>query len=167
VLQWPGETLRVLNGPAGWTRDGTALRLPPGRSLPTVWNAETLSGLLYELELDATAERMLAKGDTYYLLLSDGASEELAMVYDHGDARSVYMYRRVPAPDDGDRRPAARAALSSKRVAVVGCGSAGSKIAASLARSGVRAFTLVDEDVFFPGNLVRNELDWRAVGAQI
>jgi molybdopterin/thiamine biosynthesis adenylyltransferase len=56
-------------------------------------------------------------------------------------------------------------ALSAKQVTVVGCGSAGSKIAVSLARSGVGRFVLVDDDVFLSENLVRNELDWRDVGS--
>lgn len=38
-----------------------------------------------------------------------------------------------------------------------------SKLAASLARSGVSDFLLLDTDVFLPGNVVRNELDLRAV----
>jgi sulfur-carrier protein adenylyltransferase/sulfurtransferase len=33
-----------------------------------------------------------------------------------------------------------------------------------LARSGVRAFVLIDDDVFAPGNLVRHELDWTSMG---
>ncbi|TIP80010.1 MAG: hypothetical protein E5X60_37055, partial [Mesorhizobium sp.] len=48
--------------------------------------------------------------------------------------------------------------------AIVGCGSVGSKIATTLARSGVRKFTLVDDDIFFSANLVRNDLDARAIG---
>ena len=54
--------------------------------------------------------------------------------------------------------------LTGKSVAVVGCGSLGAKIAASLARSGVGKFVLVDDDVLRPGNLVRHELDWMSVG---
>ena len=55
-------------------------------------------------------------------------------------------------------------ALREKRVGVVGLGSAGSKIALMLARSGVRKFVLVDDDLFLPENLVRHTLDWRSVG---
>jgi tRNA A37 threonylcarbamoyladenosine dehydratase len=32
-----------------------------------------------------------------------------------------------------------------------------------LARSGVGKFLLVDDDVLFPGNLVRHDLDWREI----
>ena len=41
----------------------------------------------------------------------------------------------------------------------------GSKVAAMLVRAGVRQFTLVDDDVLFAANLVRNELSAVAVGA--
>ena len=54
--------------------------------------------------------------------------------------------------------------LKSKVVGIVGLGSAGSKIAVSLARSGVRKFILIDHDVFLPDNLCRHELNWEDVG---
>ena len=49
-------------------------------------------------------------------------------------------------------------------MALIGCGSMGSKVAATLARSGINHFVLVDQDIFLPENLVRNDLDWREVG---
>jgi hypothetical protein len=55
------------------------------------------------------------------------------------------------------------AKLASRNVAIVGCGSLGSKLATMLARSGVGKFLLVDDDVLFPGNLVRHDLDWREI----
>ncbi len=56
------------------------------------------------------------------------------------------------------------AKLASRRVGIVGCGSLGSKVAVSLARSGVGKFLLIDDDILLPDNLVRNDLDWREVG---
>jgi molybdopterin/thiamine biosynthesis adenylyltransferase len=73
----------------------------------------------------------------------------------------------APLHIDGDgpaRLPAGYQALASKRAAIVGCGSAGSKIAVSLARSGVSSFLLVDDDLFLRDNFVRHDLDWRNVG---
>lgn len=55
--------------------------------------------------------------------------------------------------------------LRRYKVGIVGCGSVGSKIAASLARSGIPSFVLVDDDILQQGNLDRNELDWRSVGS--
>lgn len=54
--------------------------------------------------------------------------------------------------------------LAGKSIGIVGLGSAGSKIALTLARTGVRKFYLVDHDLFLPENLVRNALDWQSVG---
>ena len=54
--------------------------------------------------------------------------------------------------------------LSKRRVGVVGLGSLGSKVAASLARAGVGHFTVVDEDILHAGNLARHDGDWRDVG---
>lgn len=56
------------------------------------------------------------------------------------------------------------AQLPARKVAVVGCGSLGSKLASMLARAGVGKFLLIDDDVFFTGNLVRHDLDWREIG---
>jgi hypothetical protein len=52
------------------------------------------------------------------------------------------------------------------RVAIVGAGSVGSKLAETLVRSGVRDLTLIDGDIFLPVNLERNALDWRDVGGR-
>lgn len=67
--------------------------------------------------------------------------------------------------DQQKRTPAQNDILKEKRVAILGCGSMGSKVAASLTRMGVENFFLVDSDILHVGNLVRNELDWQGVGA--
>ncbi len=54
--------------------------------------------------------------------------------------------------------------LGTKMVGIVGLGSAGSKVAISLARTGVRNFFLVDHDVFLQENICRHELNWEDVG---
>ncbi len=53
---------------------------------------------------------------------------------------------------------------STTRVGIVGLGSLGSKVAASLARAGVRSFALVDGDVFLPENVVRHDDGLLATG---
>jgi len=70
----------------------------------------------------------------------------------------------VAAGDEAARLGDEVLSLGEKRVGIVGLGSAGSKIALMLGRSGVRKFVLVDDDVFLPENLVRHALDWRSVG---
>lgn len=76
----------------------------------------------------------------------------------------VFEVASVPM-DNQQRAPVRNDTVIGKRVAIVGCGSMGSKVAASLVRCGVSNFLLFDGDVLKPGNLVRNELDWFAVGA--
>ncbi|MBI4990286.1 MAG: ThiF family adenylyltransferase [Rhodocyclales bacterium] len=62
------------------------------------------------------------------------------------------------------RLPAGHDKLATLRIGIVGMGSIGSKIAISLARSGVRRFLLVDDDYLAPGNMDRHELSWAFVG---
>ncbi|MFD1363398.1 ThiF family adenylyltransferase [Lentibacillus salinarum] len=64
-----------------------------------------------------------------------------------------------------ERLPNQLVGLNEKKIGLVGLGSLGSKIAQSLARTGVRKFYLVDDDVFLPGNLVRHTLDWKSVAS--
>jgi hypothetical protein len=86
--------------------------------------------------------------------------------YPKDGARQVIPYQTVDFSDDvGSRLPPDYYALRSKKVGLVGCGSLGSKIAASVARCGVGAFVLVDDDILKPGNLARHELDGAALGA--
>ena len=54
--------------------------------------------------------------------------------------------------------------LKTKKVGIAGVGSAGSKVAISLARTGVRDFLLVDHDIFLPENICRHELSWEDIG---
>lgn len=62
------------------------------------------------------------------------------------------------------RRTPEAADLSTRSIGIVGLGSVGSKVALTLARMGVQRFVLVDHDLVFPENLVRNALDWQSVG---
>jgi hypothetical protein len=97
------------------------------------------------------------------LLIDRGGEPHLFMLFSDGDALRAAPVRseaRGPNP----RLPADLAGAAAKTVGVVGLGSLGSKLAVSLARSGVRKFVLVEADVLLPENLVRNELDWRDVG---
>lgn len=98
------------------------------------------------------------------VLLADAAGEpHLFMLFADGDVLKAAAVRsEVHEPNP--RLPADFARTTDKTVGVVGLGSMGGKLAASLARSGVRKFVLVEADVLLPENLVRNDLDWRDVG---
>jgi len=87
----------------------------------------------------------------HFFLLTDNKLHKLGAVHS-------------AATNEVQRMPADLERLSTHSVGIVGLGSAGSKIAASLARMGVALFFLVDYDVFLPENVERNELDWTHVG---
>lgn len=95
------------------------------------------------------------------IVLVDGSQIE-ALYLSHQNG-AIYPFSMVP-PTPGERVYPDYATLSEKKVGIIGCGSVGSKVAAMLARAGVAKFVLVDDDIFQPENLVRNELDWRVVG---
>ena len=76
----------------------------------------------------------------------------------------VFRVSVIPAPPEMARLDGVHERLLSLKVGLVGCGSLGSKIAASLARAGVRRFLLVDHDILSPDNFVRHDLDWRDAG---
>lgn len=58
-----------------------------------------------------------------------------------------------------------REALSTLKVGIVGLGSLGSKVAVSLARTGVRRFVLVDGDILEGPNVCRHAADFSDLGA--
>src|SRR5438876_3882086 len=62
------------------------------------------------------------------------------------------------------RNPKEAERLSQKHLAIVGCGSGGSALAAMAARSGVGRFTLVDPDALALENLGRQMLSRADVG---
>ena len=67
------------------------------------------------------------------------------------------------ADSSGYARAPDTAQIQSCSVGIVGLGSAGSKIAMTLARMGVQDLYLVDHDILLPENLQRHALDWDSV----
>jgi molybdopterin/thiamine biosynthesis adenylyltransferase len=86
-----------------------------------------------------------------HLFVVTGSRNVIRFSTVRSEAESVHSR----APDFAD--------LSKSCVGIVGLGSAGSKIAISLARMGVRKFYIVDHDVLLPENLQRHALDWQGV----
>jgi hypothetical protein len=98
---------------------------------------------------------------TQTLLVLQGAKYLAFDLFNRGQAkRSTVLLEEENKKRLGDEMDG----LHEKSVSITGNGSLGSKIASILARHGIRNFVLVDDDVFLPENLVRNELDWRDVG---
>ncbi|MGO1425185.1 MAG: ThiF family adenylyltransferase [Halomonas sp.] len=137
--------------------------------LPEVASVElrTLNDLTAFLEhygFESLIDELLQASGSIGVIIFDGASIRVSMVIGDVGSRKLINYEQVFSEIDGVRLDPEYARLKAVSVAVVGCGSIGSKVAMHLARSGVGRFVLVDGDVLASGNLVRNELDWRAVG---
>ena len=99
-----------------------------------------------------------------YLLLTD-ANGHLHLFWISTENKCIPFSRIVIHDESENNRLSPEFSnLATKTVGIVGLGSAGSKIALSLAKSGVRNFVLVDHDVFLPENICRHELTWEDIG---
>jgi molybdopterin/thiamine biosynthesis adenylyltransferase len=100
-----------------------------------------------------------------YLVLIDGQQRIRPIALSIGEGTTAFEYHVVKADSDEiARQPERHQKLAEKRVALIGLGSVGSKVALTLARSGVHRFLLVDDDVLLPANLSRHQLDWLSIG---
>jgi hypothetical protein len=105
------------------------------------------------------------KSETRFVLLhiESGNAIRAFAILDR-DPAVVFEYAVIMPEKASERLPTEHKQLAKYRVAIIGLGSIGSKVAVSLARSGVRRFLIIDDDLFLPGNLRRNELSWMAIG---
>jgi molybdopterin/thiamine biosynthesis adenylyltransferase len=100
----------------------------------------------------------------HHLVLLIGAKKIKAYGVSGGEEPALHEYGLVMPHDAAQRLPSEHAKLAPLRIGIVGLGSLGSKIAVSLARSGLRKFLLVDDDVLLPENICRHESSWAVVG---
>lgn len=105
--------------------------------------------------------RVTLNTDSHWAVLLRGGEGGLKLLCHFKDDEDLWCFTTVLAPFDGNRTGLE---IGKKKVGIVGLGSVGSKIAVSLARSGVSRFELVDGDVLHTGNLERHDGDWRDVG---
>jgi hypothetical protein len=128
-------------------------RVEPGASLPPTANLKEFREGYISLGLSLQeVHTVVLQGDTvncYFLWEKDNSVRGISV---------------VPAQSEAVRVDSSREMLKERHVALIGCGSLGSKLGAMLARAGVGHFLLIDDDILLPDNLVRNELDWRDIG---
>ena len=104
-------------------------------------------------------------GNARFVVVADAKSARMFYTFRHEGQWKVFPYRTVDLEREPQRLSPTYVNVEAKKVGILGAGSLGSKIAVTLARSGVQSFVLVDDDILQPGNLVRHELDARALGA--
>jgi molybdopterin/thiamine biosynthesis adenylyltransferase len=106
------------------------------------------------------------KKTSYFTVFADAQNAKAFCSYFHDETWKILEYATIDLTNEPDGRlPESYKVLSAKKLGIVGGGSLGSKISASLARSGVGAFVVVDDDIVKPGNLTRHELDGASLGA--
>ena len=150
--------------PKGGTEEtGFALRVAGAENIGKM-KLDELRTFLEGLNLIGLANSLLDADSFEYLLVGDEGNWMLLCIYGETQDRKVIQYTTLQIPSEKQRLPDSFESLEDKKVGIVGCGSVGSKIAASLCRSGIGKFFLIDEDIFFPGNVVRNELDLNDTG---
>jgi ubiquitin-protein ligase len=142
------------------------LRLESLEAIPEVPDQDALDRLTASVRGPDAPAAAIDKAFSRFLVIADATSARMFLSFCNADGeRFVIPYTTVNFADDtGGRLPESYAVLAQKKVGIVGCGSLGSKIAASLARSGVAEFVVVDDDILKPGNLLRHELDGRGLG---
>lgn len=143
---------------------GYAIRFPNDIEVPIAASYAFMTTLFEEAKVQPPLDALQSCSQELPLLIIHKDRFKLISLSSGTGSRTVYDYQTVQLPDDPPRLTGEYETLCEKSVAIVGCGSVGSKIAVSLARAGVSSFVLLDGDVLFPGNLVRNELDIRSVG---
>jgi sulfur-carrier protein adenylyltransferase/sulfurtransferase len=127
---------------------------PTETNLPATKKASEL-----RLAIKATDPSM---ADAKYIFIARG--DDLTGYWLNDSNDTANRLASILPPPTAQRLNEEHKLVQSKKIAIIGCGSLGSKVATMLARSGVAEFFLVDDDIFLPHNLVRNELDWREVG---
>jgi len=150
-------------GYGAYTLRAVIVRLPEG-TLKKCTTFDELKLLLEAHGFGALATELSDTSALVGVIVFDGMDLHVPMVLGKDGSPLLINYETVFVELDGVRLDPEYGRLKEAKVAVVGCGSVGSKVAVQLARSGVNNFVLVDGDLLMSGNLVRNELDWRAVG---
>ena len=140
-----------------------------GYFFKTTLEAEVLNFQLLESPFD------ILEAQNYDISQLKSSSVSLALIIDANEGLHLFLtsnekeWSRFAQVDINSKEENSRLLpelidLNTKTVGIVGLGSAGSKVAISLARTGVRNFFLVDHDVFLQENICRHELNWEDIG---
>ncbi|MEP1353724.1 MAG: ThiF family adenylyltransferase [Tateyamaria sp.] len=148
-------------GVGGKLVSGVLFRLPDIRDIPDA-EPELLGEILYQYLPSWLRAWIAETGDTL-VVVSNGRREVLLRVTHQGPERRIDPFHTFAPPNAKERRIHGQMFRNSS-VCIIGAGSLGSKVAAGLAREGIGKFMLLDNDVLWSDNLVRNELDEMDVG---
>jgi sulfur-carrier protein adenylyltransferase/sulfurtransferase len=137
-----------------WEREVALCKLPSSAAWPSMLN-------LVDFRAGLSGHGFELGNNRYVVVIRDSRIRAYSL---NDEANNVRELAVIPPESEASRLDDGHQALQGHKVAVVGCGSLGSKIAVMLARAGVGNFLLVDDDLLLPDNFVRHDLDWRDVG---
>ncbi len=147
-----------------WRRDGNLLKNETFDLPINVSSVDELAAVIEAAGFLDTVLLLKKSGDRLVLLVSREPESLQVFAVSIDENQALQEYSVIFPEQFFQRLDAEHQQLPEIRVGIVGLGSLGSKIAVSLARSGIRKFLLIDDDVLMPGNLCRHELSWAAVG---
>jgi sulfur-carrier protein adenylyltransferase/sulfurtransferase len=147
-----------------WSHSGWVVIVDDVASVPAFPDCVALKSWLESAGFVQVSEALTSDKAFAAILIMGKSNARFAWVYPTPEPGTVINYTVIDEERFRARLPAAHQGLRDRSVGIIGCGSLGSKIAISLARAGVGRLHLVDDDIMMPGNLVRNDLDWQAVG---
>ncbi|PHH38746.1 ThiF family adenylyltransferase [Pseudomonas putida] len=159
----PGE-IADPSASRSWVRNGWVIWCHEWASLPkSITDQAVVRDFLKSKDCWPWPSDELQSG---FLLLADDDLQLRPIALSSTDEGNTAVdYFPLDCTDKGQiRQPERNEALAQKKVAIVGLGSVGSKVALSLARSGLKRFLLIDDDILKPSNLTRNQLDWSSMG---
>lgn len=137
-----------------WEREITVCKLPAGTQWPSTLSLPDFR--------TALAHHGFELGDNTYVVVI--RESEVRAYYVNRETDQVWKVAVILPEPEAARLDDGHQTLRGRKVAIVGCGSLGSKLATMLARAGVGTFLLIDDDLLLPDNLVRHDLDWRDAG---
>lgn len=164
----------------GMSNSSKNIRLHSGMVYVTSLSEEVIKGIQNLTDLEKVIQQVTGKsrsltdgnvGDSesensiHSALLTDTTGQLHSFIW-FDNSGQIYPLSQLlsQSTPQNPRIPEKLQYLSSRSVAIIGLGSVGSKIAISLARTGIKQFHLVDDDIFLPENICRNALDWRNIG---
>ncbi len=151
--QWTDRSIPSQFASEYLDRSAPIYRLAPHESLPPVSSYKDFRAACAAFGLTI---------DHRYAVIVQGVDIHAYFLWEADDTAAKVAV--IPASIDVPRLDSAHEHLKPKSVALIGCGSLGSKVGTMLARSGTGRFVLVDDDILLPDNLIRHDLDWRDVG---
>ena len=140
------------------------LKVPMLTEISSELDQGAIDRLISEVGATDLVQSLNSEASIYFVVIADQSSARMLFSFRKDNARAVIPYDTLLG-DAAPRLPNEYSTLAGKKVGIVGCGSLGSKIGTSLARTGVDAFVIVDDDILKPGNLVRHDLDVNSLGA--